>query len=232
MNKIFVVNLDSAKDRWKHYEGDDRFTRWSATSRKDLTENDPVFKRMISYHNINPDEHIAKCCCYVSHRNIYRYIVANKMNKVLIIEDDAFQVNDIPNPDDLPDDGFTYLGGFSNHLQMVKGPLKVDFEKGINEIKNKEYRMIMCLAIYIPNWQTARRMYDSLDYNGRCRAVDTMLRNAFCPQYVYYPAVFIERPEESQIRKNKRKFSNSKYEHVSAKMIMDEINNLGDSPTF
>ena len=26
MNKIFVVNLDKATDRWKHYEGDDRFT--------------------------------------------------------------------------------------------------------------------------------------------------------------------------------------------------------------
>ena len=224
MNKIFVVNLDKATDRWKHYEGDDRFTRWSATSKEDLTENDPIFKRMISFHNINPDEHSGKCCCYVSHRNLYRYIVVNKINKVLIIEDDAFQVNDIPHPDDLPDDGFTYFGGISSNLRLTDGPLKVHFKEGINEIKNKEYRMLMTIAIYIPTWQTARRMYDSLDYNGRCRAIDTMLRNAFCPQYVHYPAIFIERPEQSQIRKNKRKFSNSKYEHVNAKKIMEEIN--------
>jgi hypothetical protein len=226
MEKIFVVNLDSAKDRWKHYEQDDRFTRWSATSKEDLTENDPIWKRMISYHNINPDEHSAKCCCYISHRNLYRYIVQNKLDKVLILEDDAFQVNDIPHPDDLPVDGFTYIGGFSSHVRLTDGPLKVEFEKGINQIKNKEYRMIMCLAIYIPTWQTARRMYDSLDYNGRCRAVDTMLRNAFCPQYVNYPASFVERPDKSQIRKNKRKFSNSQYEHVSAKKIMEEIISL------
>ena len=224
MEKIFVINLDSAKDRWEHYKDDDKFTRWSATSKKDLKENDPVFERMISYYNIKPEEHSAKCCCYVSHRNLYRYIVSNKLNKVLILEDDAFQVNELPHPDDLPKDGFTYLGGFSNNLQMVKGPMKVDFQDGVNEIKHNEYRMLMCLAIYIPTWQDARRMYDSLDYNGRCRAVDTMLRNAFTRQFVYYPAVFVERPDPSQIRKNKKKFSNSKYEHVSAKKIMEEIN--------
>lgn len=232
MEKIFVINLDKSEDRWKHYKDDDRFTRWSATSRKDLTENDPIWKRMISYYNINPDEHIAKCCCYLSHRNLYRYIFMNKLNNVIILEDDAFQVNDIPNPDDLPKDGFTYLGGFSSHTRLTDGPLKVDFEEGINQIKNKEYRMLMCLAIYIPDWKTARRMYESLDYNGRCRAVDTMLRNAFCKQYVQYPAVFIERPDPSQIRKKKTKFSNSKYEHVNGKKVMEEINNHVDSPTF
>lgn len=223
MEKIFVINLDSAKDRWKHYENDKRFTRWSATCKQDLSVNDPVYKRMISYHNIKPEEHINKCCCYVSHRNLYRYIVENKLNKVLILEDDAQQVNELPHPDDLPDDGFSYLGGFTSNVKITDGPLKVDFKEGINFIKHDEYRMIMCLAIYIPNWQTARRMYDSLDYNGRCRAVDTMIRNAFCPQYVSYPASFVERPDPSQIRANKKKFSNSRYEWVSAKKIMEEL---------
>ncbi len=223
MEKIFVVNLDSATDRWRHYEQDDRFTRWSATSIHELSDNEPVLKKMISYYNINPVEHKAKCACYISHRNLYRYIVSNKLNKVLILEDDAQQIDELPHPDDLPNDGFTYLGGISNHLQMVKGPLKVDFKEGVNKIKNDEYRMLMTIAIYIPTWQTARRMYDSLDYNGRCRAIDTMLRNSFCPQYVQYPAVFVERPDKSQIRKSKKKFSNSRYEHVSAKKVMEEL---------
>ena len=223
MEKIFVVSLDSAKERWKHYEQDDRYTRWRATSRDDLTENEPVLKRMISYHNIDPDEHINKCCCYISHRDLYRHIVANKLNKVLILEDDAQQVNELPHPDDLPKTGFTYLGGFSSHTRITDGPLKVEFKEGVNQIKHDEYRMICCLAIYIPNWETARRMYDSLDYNGRCRAVDTMLRNAFCPQYVNYPASFVERPDGSQIRKNKKKFCNSEYEFVSAKKVIEEL---------
>lgn len=223
MEKIFVVNLDSATDRWRHYEQDDRFTRWSATSVDQLSANEPVLKKMISFHNINPYEHKAKCACYISHRNLYKYIISNKLDKVLILEDDAQQINELPHPDDLPNDGFTYLGGISNHLQMVKGPLKVDFKEGVNKIKNDEYRMLMTIAIYIPTWQTARRMYDSLDYNGRCRAIDTMLRNAFCPQYVQYPAVFVERPDKSQIRKSKKKFSNSQYEHVSSKKVMKEL---------
>ena len=37
--KIFVVNLDSAKDRWEKYKDDNRFTRWSAWHYDDLREN-------------------------------------------------------------------------------------------------------------------------------------------------------------------------------------------------
>jgi hypothetical protein len=226
MEKIFVVNLDSAKDRWKHYEQDDRFTRWSATSVDDVNDSHEIFKKMISYHNISPAEHAAKCCCYLSHTRLWQYIVTNKLNKVLILEDDAFQVNDIPDPDDLPDDGFCYLGGFTSHTKLTDGAKKVEFKEGINCIKHDEYRMLMCLAIYIPTWEVAYKMIQASTYNGRCRAIDIMIRNTYRSQYVHYPACFVERPDPSQIRKNKRKFSNSQYEHVSAKKVMEEIISL------
>ena len=85
--KIFVINLDTAKDRWEHYKDDERFTRWSATSREEVKEWDS--KKMISFHNIHPDQHLAKCACLKSHLNILSYIITNKMNDVLILEDDA-----------------------------------------------------------------------------------------------------------------------------------------------
>ena len=224
MNKIFVINLDSAKDRWSHYKDDDRFTRWSATSIDDVSESHEIFKKMISYHNINPAEHSAKCCAYLSHTRLWKYIVTNKLNKVLILEDDAYQVNDIPDPDDLPNDGFSYLGGFSSNVKLTDGAKKVEFKEGINPIDHKEYRMLMCLAIYIPTWEVAYKMIQASTYNGRCRAIDTMIRNTYRNQYVYYPACFVERPIQSQIRDNKKKFSNSKYEWVNAKKVMEEIN--------
>ena len=54
---IFVINLDEAEDRWEQYKDDDRYTRWSATHYEKLEPDDPIFKKMISYHNINKKEH-------------------------------------------------------------------------------------------------------------------------------------------------------------------------------
>ena len=224
MEKIFVINLDSAKDRWSHYKDDKRYTRWSATSIDDVDLKDPIWDKMISMWNISPHEHSAKCCAYLSHTRLWKYIVTNKLNNVLILEDDAFLVNDIPDPKDLPTDGFTYLGGFTSHVRMTDGHKKVEFKEGINLIDHKEYRMIMCLAIFIPSWEIAYKMIQASTWNGRCRAIDTMIRKTYRNQYLYFPAPFVERPVASQIRENKKKFSNSQYEWVSAKKVMEEIN--------
>jgi GR25 family glycosyltransferase involved in LPS biosynthesis len=211
--RIFVINLDRAKDRWEHYKDDKRFTRWSATDYNDLPDNHPIFKDMVSYWNIDPDEHKAKCACYLSHTNVYRYIVQNHLYDTLVLEDDAELVGDLP--DNLPQDGFTYLGGFTSNLKLTDGPMKVEFEEGINKIKHNEYRMLCCLAIYIPNPRVALKMLQACEKmkGRRPRAVDTMLRDAFTSQYVYYPAPVIERKCESNIRRGSRnKYCNQFYE--------------------
>ena len=224
MEKIFVINLDSATDRWSHYKDDKRYTRWSATSIDDVDLKDPIWDKMISMWNISPHEHSAKCCAYLSHTRLWKYIVTNKLNNVLILEDDAFLVNQIPDPKDLPTDGPVYLGGFTSHVRMTDGPKKVEFKDGINLTDHKEYRVLMCLAIFIPSWEVAYKMIQASTWNGRCRAIDTMIRKTYRNQYLYFPAPFVERPVASQIRENKKKFSNSQYEWVSAKKVMEEIN--------
>ena len=212
--RIFVINLDRAKDRWEYYKDDQRFKRWSATDYNDLNDKHPIFKEMVSYWNIDPKEHKAKCGCYLSHTNVYRYIVQNHLYDTLVIEDDAELVGEIP--EDLPQDGFTYLGGFTSNLKLTEGRMKVEFEDGINPIKHNEYRMLCCLAIYIPNPRVALKMLqacENREKKKRPRAIDTMLRDALISQYVYYPAPVIERKCESTIRKGSRnKFCNEFYE--------------------
>jgi len=164
--------------------------------------------------NIQPREHSAKCACYLSHTRLWQYIVTNKLNNVLILEDDAFLVNEIPNPKDLPTDGFTYLGGFTSHVRMTDGPKKIEFKEGINQIDHKDYRVLMCLAIFIPSWEIAYKMIQASTWNGRCRAIDTMIRKTYRNQYVNYPASFVERRVKSQIRKKRTKYSNEFYEFI------------------
>ena len=222
--KVFVINLDKATDRWENYKGDKTYTRWSATHYDELSDEHPIFSHMVSMWNIDPKEHKAKCACYLSHTRLWRYIVTNKINDVLILEDDAHLINPIPDSSQLPQDGFTYLGGLSYHNRLTDGPKKIEFEKGINKIPHADYRMLMCLAIYIPTWEVAHKMVQSAEERGRPRAIDTMILHTMRSQYVSYPASFVERPDPSQIREKKSKFSNSKYERVSGKEVLNEIN--------
>jgi hypothetical protein len=55
-------------------------------------------------------------------------------------------------------------------------------------------------------------MLNHIDSLKRLRALDIMFHNIPIKNYVSYPASFIERPLQSQIRKNKKKFSNEFYE--------------------
>jgi len=209
-----VINLDSAEDRWSHYENDKRYTRWSATSVDDLRDDHPIFKDMVSMWNIDPNEHNCKCACYISHTMLWKYIITNHLEDVLILEDDAKLVNPIPDTCDLPQDGFTYLGGFTSNLRLTDGPKKVEFEEGINTMNHADYRMLMMMAYYIPHWSVAHKMLQSVTERGRPRAIDTMVRHTHRKQYVSYPASFIERDDPSQIRKKKRKHSNEFYEWI------------------
>ena len=58
-------------------------------------------------------------------------------------------------------------------------------------------------------------MIDFIDNSKRWRAVDCMIKDMDIPLSLSYPGSFIERPIKSQIRKNKKKFSNQFYELVS-----------------
>ena len=212
----FVINLDSATDRWDYYK-DKGVKRWSATSYDEISVNSPDIKKMISYHNLSMKEHLCKLACLKSHVNLWRYISTNQMNNILVLEDDAELVNPVPDLDKFRDDGITYLGGYTSDIHVTKGPKKIDLPNGIHIINHNEYRMLMTVAYYIPNWKVAEKLVNNIMYAERWRAIDIMIRDfTGLTQSISYPASFRERPVESQIRKKKKKFSNEFYELVKA----------------
>ena len=228
---VFVINLDKAEDRWARYEGKG-YTRWRATQIDDLPDNDWRYEKMSSYWNLNPLEHKAKTCCFISHLSLLEHIVKNKLENVLILEDDAVLVNELPDISELPTDGFTYLGGFTSHKRLTDGPLKVDYsdeieiKNGVNKIEHSKYRMLMMLAIFIPHWSIAYKMGNAVSLDKRWKAIDTLLYKTPKNQYMYYPACFSELPIESQIRPNKKKFSNTFYHVVSGKVAATALEEL------
>jgi len=209
IERKYVINLDRCLDRMESF--DDSYTRWSATDYQDLPHNHPIFNKMISYHSIrNTNQHNAKCGCFLSHTNIWRYIVTNKLNNTLIVEDDAELVNDLP--PSLPTDSFTYLGGFFHNKKMTDNTkINIESKEGVNLLDKDKYRILMTLAYFIPTWEVCKKMLEAVD-KDRIRAIDVMMYNIDLPIYYQYPANYIEKDIPSTIRKGKVKHSNQFYQ--------------------
>ena len=225
---VFVLNLDSAKDRWKAYEGKG-WNRWKATHYDDLPDDHPIFEDLVSMWNIDPLEHKAKAACYMTHISLWKHIIEKDLKNVLVLEDDAHQIADLPNPEDLPrGQDLTYLGGITYNKRLTDGPKPMEFKEGINEIKHSDFRMIMLMSYFIPNRRVALKLLQCVTERGRPRAIDTMIKDAWVSQYLYYPAIFVEKPIQSQIRDKKSKFSNQYYHSVTKKQALLEIKNISD----
>ena len=143
--KKFVINMESAKDRMDNF--DDSYDRWSAWHWSELPQNHEVFSKMVSMHNINPNEHKAKCGCFISHYRLLQHIVTNKLCNVLICEDDAVEHGNMDNypPYSLPN--FVYLGGFIMNKRMTDGPV-YDVKKnvGLNGLDVDKYNGVLLVA--------------------------------------------------------------------------------------
>ena len=208
IDRKFVINLERCSDRMNNY--DDSHTRWIATDYVDL-KGSALIKKMISYHTIrDTPQHLAKCGCYRSHTLLWRYIIDNKLNGTMILEDDACRVGDLP--EELPQDGITYLGGFFYQKQMSNNKkIQHISVNGINKLDKDKMRILMTMAYYIPTWEIAKKMLEDVD-KPRIRAIDVMMYGIDIPTYYQFPAPYIEADLESNIRKDKRKHSNELYQ--------------------
>jgi len=204
----FVISLKDGERRHK-WENTD-YKIFDAVNGKELSYDCESCKKMISYHNIrNTPQHLSKTGCFLSHLKLLKHIVQNKLNKVIVVEDDALQVN--PLPEDLPDT-FCYLGGIIMNKKITsKEKIEIEHKEGINTLDEK-YRMICCLAYYIPTYQIAEDLYNKLMGLKRFRAIDISLPNLLPETKYIYPSIFIEEQGESQImNKKKKKFANEYY---------------------
>ena len=116
------------------------------------------------------------------------------------------------------DDGITYLGGFFVASQITKkldrGEVEKDLVCGLNLVDPSKFRVMCCLAYYIPTWQVAMEMFVTIMDKERYRAIDIMIANEeSIKKYFVYPAWFEENTTGgSDIRGGKgKKFARSDY---------------------
>jgi len=134
-----------------------------------------------------PDKIKSTICCAFSHFNALEFIIENKMNDVIIFEDDAILYNEnlfekfLSNRDLFEKNYITYLGGgfFINS-------------------KNETTKYVMDThALYIHNYQQATKLYDRLKNAPKLRAYDNLLKRQIQEKnlpYDYFP-IFIQNGE-------------------------------------
>ena len=204
--------MDTATQRRNKYT-DKNFTRWKATSKDEVPAY--IESRMISRYNFGKDAHLARCACWLSHTKLLEHIVENKINDVLILEDDAIQVNDLPTI--YPQDSITYVGGFVYNKKMMDSkPPEIQHQVGIN-LCPENLRILGCLAYIVPKWQIALHILNRIYSENRYKAIDIMMGNIGIKQYYNYPASFREEGCESQIsQKNKsNKIMTEEYKYIN-----------------
>ena len=204
----FFINLDRDTSRAEKFKYTD-YIRWRATSREEVS--DELNKKMISMYNYPEKAHLGRCGCFNSHITLLEHIVANKLDDVLIVEDDAIEVNEIPT--DYPKGSLVYLGGFLHNKKMMNNS-KVIIESinGINHLP-AEYRIIMTLSYIVPTWVLAEDILKQIKSLKRYRAIDILYGSIDIKRAYQFPACFIEEGAESTIQK-KTKRSNESYEWV------------------
>ena len=204
----YYINLDSAIERKQKFLNPD-YQRWKATTKSEVSGY--IDKKMLSMYNFGRESHLARCACFLSHTKLLEEIVDKKLNDVLILEDDAIKIHDLPVT--YPKDSIVYVGGFIHNRRMMNNTKpQVDHKDGIN-IVGENFRMLGCLAYIIPRWTIALKILNRIYEQKKYRAIDILLGNIGLTQYYNYPPSFIEEKTESQI-KVKTKFMNKNYEWV------------------
>ena len=212
----YYINLDSATSRRNKF-AETGFKRWRGTPKEEV----PPFvdEKMSSMYNFSRQGHLGRCGCFISHTKLLEHIVDQKIDKVLILEDDAIKVN--PLPIDYAKDGITYVGGFIYNRKMMdeKKP-DIPHKQGLN-LCPPEYRILGSLSYIIPTWQLALEILNKIYSQNRYKAVDIMMGNIGIKQYYNYPGSYREEGVESCIMPDKQykrnKIMTEKYEFISMK---------------
>ena len=96
IDHTFVVNLKHRKDRWNTIQNNFKpinlkLNRWDAVYGKKIDEK---HIKKITTNFCNYFCSYGMIGCWLSHYNLWRYIVKNKLDRVLVLEDDAIPVDD------------------------------------------------------------------------------------------------------------------------------------------
>ena len=184
-------------------------------------------------YNIKEKKKTAIENTFASHLNILKYIIDNKLNNVIVNEDDAFLDGDLNALKDLKE--ATLLGGTLRHPSNWAKDTNwrkvnnIKLKVGVNTIDYSKYRWTQIYSVYYPVWEEAKRIYDSVVGSDKYKHYDIFIAEKRLIKKLYYPSIFTHM---DNIDKNK-KYIKATSQIGSAQGIIKNYKILGkDKTTF
>ena len=182
-----MINLKKHADRWKKYKGNPNYKRFPAVIGSDLPADNEYLKgKLVMMWNASDKQRRNVVGCYLSHVNVLKRIVKQKLNKTIILEDDCQidtkELNKI-DLNKLPQDKMIYFGGTLRSMTFkTKGwdinrtrkTLVCDKNKStLNKIVPGRFKIGGAHAYYYPTWKSAENIIKYLESKERVRAIDS-----------------------------------------------------------
>lgn len=174
MVNIFVINISD--ERWERYKDDKRFTRWVGVNGRQLPLAF-VEQNYICMWNARESHKRSVAGCGESHLSLLRHIYENKINDVIILEDDT--VVDFDRLSELKDvKDFLYLGGRFQSPTLKNKLCKENIivKNGLNKIDIDLFTITGGHAYYIPTYNIASDIYHDIMSKPKRRAIDAEYR--------------------------------------------------------
>lgn len=207
MINIFVISTDDERGRLRRQSINFPHTIWTAsTTPIDLIKNR---WRNRSNEDTTADKYNAKLSCFTSHYLLLNHIVKNKIDNVVVCEDDV-QATNIPL---YPSQDITILNGRFQHPTSYAKNKDLDKNAIISELKLNtltnldytKYRVSGAHAIHYPKWTQVQNIINLIN-NDKCLLThyDLWLNNKKLIKYIQYPSPYLhdDRKFGSSINKN------------------------------
>jgi len=195
MNIFVICAYHERKQKY-----DDRYTIYPALWWEDI----PQDMVDLFHFRYNAKDELKKkiTACSMSHLNLLSKIVEEKLEKVIILEDDA--IVDFDRLDELEKcKGFTYIGGDvrppllknDNHFDKTK----IKHVNGLNTINTDDFVILGGFGYFIYHWKDAQDILNRLPYYDKYRAIDVMYKHLqkekVITDYIYPPLVKLYMPD-------------------------------------
>jgi len=198
--KIFVLSLKSetGEKRRKRLNYDHEVI-WGTDKLEDVPEW--ITKKTIIPYNVKDKGKLLKqkCCHIYSYYRILEKIVDEKLNNVVICEDDAVMRDnkylDTMLLDNRENDA-VLLNGKLHHPKTYKKDKLFDqndihFQNGINKIDYETYRWSCSACIYYPTWESAHKILCCIIKSKSLTYLDLFLSKHKIIKKLYYPSPFV-----------------------------------------
>jgi len=159
-----------------------------------------IIDRFNFRYNTSEDKKKRIMSVFNSHLKILQKIVDEKLNDVVVCEDDSIKLNDDHQLSKINE--ICLFGGVLRHPSNWKEDTKwrkekVDdiiesFDDGMNKIEYDKYRWTQIYAVYYPSWEKANELLKSiLESKKKYCHIDIFISKNKLINYLYYPTPFM-----------------------------------------